>query len=57
MRDEYADVPDEVFKTARAQVLSALLGRSLFHTPAGRERWEETADATSPKRLPRSPAS
>ena len=43
VRDEYADVPDEVFKPARAQVLSALLDRSLFHTSAGRERWEETA--------------
>ena len=43
VRQEYADVPDEVFKPARAQVLSSLLDGRLFHTAAGRERWEERA--------------
>jgi predicted metal-dependent HD superfamily phosphohydrolase len=43
VREEYADVPDEVFKPARAQVLSSLLDGTLFHTAAGRERWEEAA--------------
>jgi predicted metal-dependent HD superfamily phosphohydrolase len=43
VREEYADVPDDVFKPARAQVLSALLDGPLFHTSAGREQWEERA--------------
>jgi predicted metal-dependent HD superfamily phosphohydrolase len=43
VREEYAEVPDEVFKPARAQVLSALLDGPLFHTAAGRQRWEEPA--------------
>ena len=43
VREEYADVPDETFKPARAQVLSSLLDGQLFHTTAGRERWEERA--------------
>jgi predicted metal-dependent HD superfamily phosphohydrolase len=43
MREEYAHVPDDVFKPARAQVLSSLLDGALFHTAAGRERWEEQA--------------
>jgi predicted metal-dependent HD superfamily phosphohydrolase len=45
VREEYAEVPDEVFKPARAQVLQALLDGPLFHTAAGRERWEERARA------------
>jgi predicted metal-dependent HD superfamily phosphohydrolase len=43
VREEYADVPDDVFKPARAQVLTSLLDGRLFHTAAGRERWEQTA--------------
>ena len=43
VREEYANVPDEVFKPARAQVLRELLDGPLFHTAAGRERWEEPA--------------
>jgi predicted metal-dependent HD superfamily phosphohydrolase len=43
VRDEYAYVADEVFKPARAQVLSSLLDRPQFHTTAGRERWEQPA--------------
>jgi predicted metal-dependent HD superfamily phosphohydrolase len=43
VREECADVPDQVFKPARAQALSSLLDGALFHTAAGRERWEEAA--------------
>jgi predicted metal-dependent HD superfamily phosphohydrolase len=43
VRDEYADVPDDVFKPARAQVLTSLLEGPLFHTDPGRSRWEEQA--------------
>jgi predicted metal-dependent HD superfamily phosphohydrolase len=43
VREEYADVPDDVFKPARAQVLSSLLAGQLFHTTQGRERWEDRA--------------
>lgn len=43
VRQEYADVPDEVFKPARAQVLSSLLDGRLFHTSVARERWEGPA--------------
>ena len=43
VRDEYADIPNDVFRTARAQVLSSLLEGQLFHTSVGRARWEERA--------------
>lgn len=43
VREEYADVPDDIFKPARAQVLTTLLDGPLFHTEAGRSRWEEPA--------------
>jgi len=43
VRQEYADVPDEVFKPARVQALSALLEGPLFHTTVARQRWEERA--------------
>ena len=43
VRDEYADVPDDVFKNARAQVLTSLLEGQLFHTEPGRSRWDERA--------------
>ena len=43
VREEYAAVPDETFKPARAQVLSELLDGPIFHTEPGRERWEEQA--------------
>ena len=43
VRDEYADVPDEVFKPARAQVLTALLDGPIFHTQPARDRWEDRA--------------
>lgn len=44
VREEYAAVPDEAFRRGRAGVLRRLLDLpALFHTAAGRERWEETA--------------
>ena len=43
VREDYADVPDEVFRPARAQVLTSLLDGPLFHTESGRERWEQVA--------------
>jgi predicted metal-dependent HD superfamily phosphohydrolase len=43
VREEYARVPDEVFKPARAQVLTSLLHGPLFYTAAGRDRWDEAA--------------
>lgn len=43
VREEYASVSDEVFKPARAQVLTSLLAGSIFHTGPGRDRWEERA--------------
>ncbi len=43
VREEYADVPDSTFRPARAQVLTSLLDGPLFHTAAGRERWEQLA--------------
>jgi len=43
VRDEYADIPDDVFKPARVKVLSSLLEGPLFHTEPGRARWEERA--------------
>jgi predicted metal-dependent HD superfamily phosphohydrolase len=43
VRDEYANVPDEVFKPARAHALTSLLQGPLFHTQPGRSRWEERA--------------
>ncbi|MGV0810907.1 hypothetical protein ABQF34_03000 [Mycolicibacterium boenickei] len=43
VREEYASVPDDVFKPARARVLSALLDGPIFHTAPGRSRWEDQA--------------
>lgn len=43
VRQEYAAVPDDVFKPARAQLLSALLDGPIFHTGPGLDRWEEQA--------------
>jgi predicted metal-dependent HD superfamily phosphohydrolase len=43
VREEYASIPDEVFKPARAQILSALLDGPIFHTEAARARWEDQA--------------
>jgi predicted metal-dependent HD superfamily phosphohydrolase len=43
VRGEYADIPDDVFKPARARVLTALLDGPIFHTGPGRDRWENRA--------------
>jgi predicted metal-dependent HD superfamily phosphohydrolase len=43
VREEYAEIPDEVFKPARAKVLASLLEGQLFQTAQGRERWEQLA--------------
>lgn len=43
VRAEYATVPDDVFRPARARVLTALLQGQIFHTAAGRARWESQA--------------
>jgi predicted metal-dependent HD superfamily phosphohydrolase len=44
VREEYAAVPDEVFRQSRADVLRSLLDLpALFRTAPGRERWEEAA--------------
>jgi predicted metal-dependent HD superfamily phosphohydrolase len=43
VREEYAEVPDEVFKPARAQVLTSLLDGAVFHTEPARARWEDQA--------------
>lgn len=43
VREEYAAVPDDVFKPARIQVLSELIDGPIFHTEAARARWEERA--------------
>jgi len=43
VREEYAAVPEDVFKPARAQLLTALLAGPIFYTEAGRHRWESAA--------------
>ncbi|MER6916373.1 hypothetical protein ABT354_32330 [Streptomyces sp. NPDC000594] len=44
VREEYGFVPDDAFRSGRAAVLRQLLALDrLFHTPYGRENWEEPA--------------
>jgi predicted metal-dependent HD superfamily phosphohydrolase len=44
VREEYADVPEQVFRAGRARILRSLLGLpSLFRTAYARERWEAAA--------------
>lgn len=44
VREEYAAVPDEAFRTGRADVLRSLLALpALFRTATGRQRWEDAA--------------
>jgi predicted metal-dependent HD superfamily phosphohydrolase len=44
VRQEYAAVPDEVFRPARAAILRPFLDReSIYATAFARENWEETA--------------
>jgi predicted metal-dependent HD superfamily phosphohydrolase len=46
VRQEYAHVPDDLFRAGRAAVLAALLAApALFRTAAGRRRWEHAARA------------
>jgi predicted metal-dependent HD superfamily phosphohydrolase len=52
VRQEYADVPDDLFALGRAAVLRDLLDKPhLFHTPAARARWEERARANVAREL------
>jgi predicted metal-dependent HD superfamily phosphohydrolase len=44
VREEFGQVPDEVFRAGRASVLESLLGLDpLFHTPAARGLWSARA--------------
>jgi predicted metal-dependent HD superfamily phosphohydrolase len=44
VREEYGFVPDEAFRTGRADVLRQLLALPrLFRTPVGHDRWERPA--------------
>lgn len=43
VREEYADIPEDVFKPARARVLTELLDGPLYYTEPGRARWDEAA--------------
>lgn len=44
VRAEYAHVPDDAWSEGRRRVLRSFLDRSrIFHTDAGRERWEAAA--------------
>ena len=44
IRHEYADVPEEEFRSGRIAVLERLLTHQpLFHTAPGRARWEDAA--------------
>lgn len=45
IRQEYARVPDAAFRAGRAAILQSLLEGPLFHTAAGRSRWEAQARA------------
>ncbi|WP_199551753.1 hypothetical protein [Streptomyces sp. N35] len=52
VREEYAFVPDDAFRTGRAQILQQLLGLPrLFHTPYGAAEWEPKARANLGKEL------
>jgi predicted metal-dependent HD superfamily phosphohydrolase len=44
VREEYAFVPDDTFRSSRADILRRLLGLpTLFRTPYGQEHWEAVA--------------
>ena len=46
IRQEYANVPDPMFRAGRAAVLEALLGKPfLYRTSEGQARWESAARA------------
>ncbi|MBV9024465.1 MAG: hypothetical protein JO362_11895 [Streptomycetaceae bacterium] len=44
VREEYAFVPENAFRTGRAEILRQLLAlQRIFHTPYGEQHWEHTA--------------
>ncbi|MUN39725.1 HD domain-containing protein [Actinomadura litoris] len=44
VREEYAFVPEDLYRAGRAQILTGLLALpALFHTPPARERFEDRA--------------
>ena len=44
IREEYALVPDDIFRPSRARILRQFLARAtVFHTPVGQKRWENAA--------------
>jgi predicted metal-dependent HD superfamily phosphohydrolase len=46
VRQEYAHLDDETFRSGRAEILTALLDKPyLFHTATARESWEQAARA------------
>ncbi|WP_053175399.1 HD domain-containing protein [Nonomuraea sp. SBT364] len=52
IRQEYAHVPDDLFRRGRAEVLSRLLAvPRLYRTAAARELWEERARAAMAREL------
>lgn len=52
VREEYAHVPQELFRSGRAAVLRALVeAPHLYRTAAGRERWEAAARANIDREL------
>jgi predicted metal-dependent HD superfamily phosphohydrolase len=54
VRAEYAHLPDAVFTKGRRDVLTDLLAKPrLFHTPYGREAWEDAARANVEAELAR----
>jgi predicted metal-dependent HD superfamily phosphohydrolase len=52
VRQEYAHVPEPMFRSGRAAVLDALAAMPrLYRTPVGRERWEDAARANLAREL------
>jgi predicted metal-dependent HD superfamily phosphohydrolase len=52
IRDEYSLIPNDVFRSGRAQILQQLLARpNLFHTTIGQARWESIARANLQQEL------
>lgn len=43
VRAEYRNIPDDVYRPARARILTDLLSGAVFHTEPGRHRWEAQA--------------
>lgn len=54
VRAEYAHLPDDVWRAGRAAVLASFLDRPrIFHTDAGRSRWEARARGNLRRELAR----